>query len=153
MSLMIAILLEQKGELQEAETIYEDILSLNPGNIIAANNLAFYLAEHESTPENLEKAEALVEPFIEKYRANPALMDTVAWIQYRKGEFAKARDLLAASYGEGTDNPAINYHLGMIFLRLDEPEKGRKYLQLAMESGERFPGYRDAESALRRLSQ
>ena len=42
------------------EEIYEAVLAQNPDTPAAANNLAFYYAEHDPTPENLEKAEKLL---------------------------------------------------------------------------------------------
>jgi tetratricopeptide (TPR) repeat protein len=151
-SLMIAMLLETKGERVKAKEIYEQVLVTNPENLIAVNNLAFYLAEHAPTPENLAKAEALILPFMDKLKGNLSLTDTIAWIYYRKGEYAKARDILLASE-EDVSIPAINYHLGMIFSRLDEKERAKKYLQVALETQSVFPGREDAESELKKLSQ
>ncbi|MBW2637119.1 MAG: tetratricopeptide repeat protein [Deltaproteobacteria bacterium] len=151
-SLIIAMLLETKGETVKAKEIYEQVLVTNPENLIAVNNLAFYLAEHAPTPENLAKAEGLILPFMDKLKGNLSLTDTIAWIYYRKGQYEKARDLLLASQ-EDVSIPAINYHLGMIFSRLDEKERAKKYLQVALETQSAFPGREDAESELKKLSQ
>ena len=152
-SLMIAMLLETKGETEKAKEIYEQVLVTNPENVIAVNNLAFYLAEREPTPENLARAEALILPLKDKARGNLSLTDTIAWIYYRKGEYAKARDLLITSQEDDITIPAVNYHLGMIFSRLDEKELAKKYLQVALETQSAFPGREDAELELKKLSQ
>jgi tetratricopeptide (TPR) repeat protein len=152
-SLMIAMLLETKGETEKAKEIYEQVLVTNPENVIAVNNLAFYLAEREPTPENLARAEALILPLRDKARGNLSLTDTIAWIYYRKGEYAKARDLLITSQEDDITIPAVNYHLGMIFSRLDEKELAKKYLQVALETQSAFPGREDAELELKKLSQ
>jgi len=151
-SLMIAMLLETKGQTEKAKDIYEQILVTNPENLIAINNLAFYLAEHTPTAENLARAEKLILPFIDKAKNNLSLTDTIAWIYYRKGQYEKARDLLLSSQGD-INIPAINYHLGMIFSRLDEKERAKQYLQAALETKSAFPGRKDAESELKKLSQ
>ena len=152
-SLMIAMLLETKGETEKAREIYEQVLVTNPENVIAVNNLAFYLAEHEPTPENLARAEALILPLRAKAKGNLSLTDTIAWIYYRKGEYEKARDLLITSQEDDITIPAVNYHLGMIFSRLDEKELAKKYLQVALETQSAFPGREDAELELKKLSQ
>jgi len=151
-SLMVAMLLETKGEAEKAKEIYKQVLVTKPENLIAANNLAFYLAEHAPTPENLATAEILILPFMDKLKDNLSLTDTIAWIYYRKGQYEKARDLLLASE-EDVNIPAINYHLGMIFSRLDEKERAKKYLQVALETQSSFSGREEAELELKKLSQ
>jgi len=115
---------------------------------VAANNLAFYYAEYDPTKENLEKAENLVSPMLEKNRDVASLLDTAAWIYYRKGEFEKAKSLLAPVEDKGRLIPEMGYHLGMIYARMGEKEKAKELLQTALNSKMEFTGKKDAEKAL-----
>jgi tetratricopeptide (TPR) repeat protein len=145
MALLIAALYETKGDHKKSKDVYEEILAKNPNVSVAANNLAFYYAEHEPTEENLAKAEKLVLPLTEKHKEVPSLVDTAAWVYYRKGEFAKARDLLMKVEEKGKDIPEINYHLGMVYLELGEQDKAESYLRLALNSERDFSGKEEAQ--------
>jgi tetratricopeptide (TPR) repeat protein len=147
-ALLAARLFEQKGEYKKAKIIYEEVLDKNPDSAIAANNLAFYYTEHEPTEENLARAEKLIRPLVQKYKDVAQLLDTEAWIYYRKGDYEKARDILLGVVEKVRDIPVANYHLGMILLHLGEKEKAREYLQLAVNSKEPFPGKEEAKNAL-----
>ena len=99
--------------------------------------------------KNLAKAEKLIEPLIEKYKEIPHIQDTGAWVYYRQGEYEKARELLSRVEGKAGDNPAMSYHLGMIYLKLGEKAKARKNLQQALNSKEPFHHREEAKKALR----
>ena len=63
---------------------------------VAANNLAFFLAEYDPTPQNLARAQKLIDPLLDRHKGVPQVVDTGAWVYYRLGKFDKARELLAA---------------------------------------------------------
>ena len=146
-SLLLAL-----GEYGEARVIYEDVLDKNPKSSAAANNLAFYYAEHEPTEKNLSKAEKLIGPLLEKFKDNPDVVDTAAWIYYRKSDFETARDLLLGVEEKIGSRPIVNYHLGMIYLSLGNQAEARQHLQLATQGQEQYSGRKEAEKTLKTLS-
>jgi len=152
-ALLSAMTLEQKGEYKKAKGIYEEVLAKDPGVPMAANNLAFYYAEYEPTKETLAKAEKLVAPLLEKFKNVPSLVDTGAWVYYRKGEYKKAKDLLLGIDEKARNIPVINYHMGMIYLGLGEKDKAKSHLQLALKDRENFPGRQEAEKEMKKLLQ
>ncbi len=79
------------------------------------------------------------------------MIDTAAWIYYRKGEFKKARGLLLSIEENIRNVPVLNYHLGMISFRLGEKTEARQYLRLAIDSKQPFPGRDEAERMLGEL--
>ncbi|MBW2602501.1 MAG: tetratricopeptide repeat protein [Deltaproteobacteria bacterium] len=147
-TMLIATLLEKKGEFSKAKRLYEEVLEKNPKSSAAANNLAFFYAEHEPTKENLARAERLVGPLLEKHKDNPDIVDTAAWIYYRKEDFERARDLLAGVSDMTGKRSIISYHLGMVYLALGNEVEGRKHLEEAMKGEEQFPGRSEAEKKL-----
>ena len=94
-AMVLAQLYEEKGEPAKAKVIYEEILDKKPDDPVAANNLAFYYAEHEPTEENLDKADNLINNLETKHKESPQVLDTVAWIQYRRGNYEKAKETLS----------------------------------------------------------
>lgn len=144
--------MEKKGEHAKTKAIYEAVLKQSPNTAMAANNLAFYYAEHEPTPENLSKAEKLLEPIVKTKAAVAHFVDTRAWIHYRRGEYEAAKNLLTGIGDTAKDNPVFSYHLGMTCLRLGEKAEARENLKLALESNAPFPGRKEAEAALKSAS-
>jgi tetratricopeptide (TPR) repeat protein len=151
-ALLMASLLERKGEPAKAKVIYEDVLKKNPNAAAAANNLAFYYAEYEPTKDNIAKAEKLMAPLLEKYGNVPHVVDTGAWVYYRKGDYEKAKSLILSNYESASRFPAVQYHLGMTYLRLGDKDKAKNHLQIALQSKEQFPGRVEAEKELKALS-
>jgi len=74
------------------------------------------------------------------YGKNYHFADTAAWIAYRQGRYAQARELLAGLDAQTLRNPAISYHLGMVYLALGNTAEARSYLNVAAASREPFPG-------------
>jgi tetratricopeptide (TPR) repeat protein len=152
-ALLVAMTFEQKGEHKKARDIYEEILDRNPEVPMAANNLAFYYCEYEPTKKNLARAEKFIAPLLEKFKDVPSLVDTGAWVYYHKGKYEKARDLLLSIDEKARNIPAINYHMGMIYLGLGEKDKAKSYLQSALKDNKDFPGQQKAEKAMEKLLQ
>ncbi len=80
-------------------------------------------------------------------------MDTAAWVYYRKGDYDKARGLILSIYESAGRFPAIQYHLGMTYLRLGDKDKAKNHLQLALQGKDQFPGRNEAEKELKAISK
>jgi tetratricopeptide (TPR) repeat protein len=79
--------------------------------------------------------------------------DTLAWIYYKRGVYARALDLLNESARELPDNPVIQYHLGMVQLKQGDRGAARQALERALRLSRTFPGAREAEQALAELGK
>jgi len=150
--LLLANLYEQTGKFTEAAGIYRKILDKHPEAAVAANNLAYYYAAYRPTKANLAKAEKLLVPFIEKYRTEPTMMDTAAWVFYQNGKYEQALEFLHGVEEKIQQVPEALYHLAMIQVKLGDKEAAVANLKAALKS-EKFPGRREAEVALRKLQQ
>ena len=150
-SLFLALLYEQASRQKESKAIYEEVLKKRPGIWIAANNLAFYLAEFEPSEANLSRARELLAPLLAKENTPAEVEDTWAWVLYRQGEYQKAREVLEGISASLGKNPAYNYHLGMIHLGLKNEALARRFLQEALTTGQEFPGRQEAEKALKAI--
>lgn len=143
-ALIVATLFDRKGEYTKAKDIYREVLDKNPNISMAANNLAFYYAEHEPTVKNLAEAERLIKPLLKKFDKSPYIMDTAAWIYYQQGNYEKAGGLLPFLEEKAARIPDMSYRLGMIYLKLGEKMKAREHLWSALNSRQFFYGKEDA---------
>jgi cellulose synthase operon protein C len=136
--LMLAGVLELKGDYEAAITEYEDLLKKNSGSLIVANNLASLLSDHRTDKASLERAYALAA--ILRKSPEASFKDTLGWIHYRQGNYSAAISLLEQATAALPDRAVIRYHLGMSYLAADEFTKASEQLQkareLAPESGD-----------------
>ncbi len=77
---MIGMILEQKGDRDGARRQYRDVLAKHPRAAVAANNLAWILAEDGQFDEALKFATVATE----ELRDRPEPQDTLGWIYLQK---------------------------------------------------------------------
>lgn len=78
------------GDMERAYREYDVVLALNPDNVMAKNNYAYYLAIGGG---DLVKAEELSREAVAEQPENPTYLDTLAWILYLKGQYAEALEI------------------------------------------------------------
>ena len=89
-SLMIGLagVRERLGDYEAAISLYEKVLTLQPGNAVSVNNLAALLSDHRTDQASLDKALKMAEVLGKTNQ--PAFLDTAGWIYYRTGDYEKA---------------------------------------------------------------
>ena len=75
------------GRREEAFATYDKVLNLNPDNIPALNNYAYYLSLAE---RDLDKAEKMAQKVYASNKDNITYADTYAWVLYVAGKYAEA---------------------------------------------------------------
>jgi tetratricopeptide (TPR) repeat protein len=148
----LALLYERDKDYQNAIDVYERALKENPDFWAAANNLAFLLSEQSGQLPDFKRAVALAKGALQKRPGDPTVMDTLAWAQFRLGEYSQARDLLEKAAATAPDTAIFNYHLGMVLYKSGEKDAARERLQKALSGDEDFIGREVAEATLKELS-
>jgi tetratricopeptide (TPR) repeat protein len=146
--LSLGYLYEQSGDLNKAISTYEKALENVPDSWAAANNLAFVISENHDSDEKLDEALKYAELALEKRPEEPVVLDTVGWIYYQKGDFARAGGYLEKALEKDGDNPIFNYHYGMILANTGRPLEAVARLESALATGKDFQGREDALQAL-----
>lgn len=80
---LIGMLEESRGNVDLAMENYREALKANPNAAIAANNLAWLIAD--TGRGNLDEALALANNLVGKYQNEPAFADTLGWVFHKKG--------------------------------------------------------------------
>ncbi|TVP54129.1 MAG: hypothetical protein EA349_12280 [Halomonadaceae bacterium] len=116
-----AMLYEQQGKLEAMELDLRRILEAEPDNATALNALGYTLTihtdRHDEAYELIRRAHYL-EP------ENPAIMDSMGWILYQRGEWEEALELLSEAF-EAMPDPEIAAHLGEVLWQQDRQEEAR----------------------------
>src|SRR5204863_1615243 len=93
LSLLYA-LVQQK---QTAEDVLQQVLTLDPSNPSANNDLGYTWAEQG---RDLERAEALTRTAVNAQPENPSLLDSLGWVLYKRGRFQESRDVFERAIGK-----------------------------------------------------
>jgi len=99
---------ERLNRLDEMEKLLRHILVLQPDNSQALNALGYSLADRNL---RLDEALSMVRQAHELSPADPFIVDSLGWVEYRMGHFEAAASLLAQAYSSRKDTE-IAAHLG-----------------------------------------
>jgi tetratricopeptide (TPR) repeat protein len=141
----LGLIYDRMKDYPKARDAYEKLLSISPENVEAMNNLAYLYSEKFN---QLDKAYELARKARTLQPANPAVIDTLGWALYKRGQYQEALTLLRDSAGKLPDNPEAQFHLGMTSYMMGETEAARRALQRAANAASDFPGKQEARRRL-----
>ena len=101
--------LERSGATQQALARMRELLEVNPQNAAAMNFIGYTLAEHG---EQLEEAERMVRRALAIHPDSGAYLDSLGWVQFRRGDMVRAASTLERAAELEPDEPTILEHLG-----------------------------------------
>jgi tetratricopeptide (TPR) repeat protein len=90
-----AVILEQAGHVHESVEALEQMLGQRPDDPTLLNALGYTLADHTL---ELSHAETLIRRALVVMPDNPAAIDSLGWVQYRKGDARGAAVTLERAY-------------------------------------------------------
>jgi tetratricopeptide (TPR) repeat protein len=126
-----AVILDQTKDYANAAKTYDRLLGVNPDFAPALNNLAYDYSEH--LKENV-KALKLAQHARQLLPSDPSVADTLGWVLYKQGEYNRAASLFQESATLLSDQPDVQFHLGLndyMLARLDEATQAfRRVLEL-----------------------
>jgi len=124
-----ALVAGQIGLIDQAEKDMRRILKKDPMNIRALNALGYTLADR--TDRYDEALEFILRAYAKKPN-DPAIIDSMGWINYRLGNFDEAVRYLEQAWGM-VSNGEIGAHLGEVLWMKGEREAARDVWQKSME--------------------
>lgn len=137
---MLGIVEDSRGNTTEAEAAYRRALELTPETPIAANNLAWIIAEHNG---NLDEALQLATMAATKGQTVAGFYDTLGWVYMKKGltspaveQFRKAVaiDEAAAKSSGGTSNAGYRVRLGMALAKAGDKTAARREVESSLKN-------------------
>ncbi len=147
LSLVLATVYERQQKFDKAINLYNSLLARNLFTSLARNNLAYLLAEHQPTQDNLARAQKLSAETLEDHPEEPSFLDTMGWILCKEGNYVQAKTYLEKAMAHAPGQPAMLFHLAWCEAKLGETAAARTHLQKALENKAKF-GERDAAQKL-----
>lgn len=137
---MLGILEDAKGNTPEAEKSYRRALELAPQTPIAANNLAWLIAENQG---NLDEALQLASAAVGKNPGVAGFYDTLGWVYLKKGlplpaveqlRKAIALDESDTSRNGAAPNPGYRVRLGIALAKAGDKMQARREVETSLRN-------------------
>lgn len=147
---MAGIILQTQGKNELARERYERALGIDADAGVAANNLAWIVADGGG---DLDVALNLAQTAIAAMPTSAKARDTLGWIYYRKGLFELAIPEFRESARLDPQGAVYHYHLGLAYWRAGKAAEAKQTLERALKAGTDFPGVEDARRILKEASR
>ncbi len=131
--LSLAMLYEQKGRVDDASRLLDELLRNSGGSPSVMNDLAYLYAEYRTDPGDLGKAANLAAQAIAKQPDNPAFLDTSAWVSFKQGDIDAAWYRIQTALSLRPDAGSLNLHAAMIAKTRGETHEASHYLEKALQ--------------------
>jgi tetratricopeptide (TPR) repeat protein len=112
------------GKQPQAEDVLAEVLKIDPTHSGAANDLGYSWADEG---RNLDEAEKLIRLAVKDEPDNESFLDSLGWVQYKRGEFSSALKSLQAAVSDNPEpDPVVLNHLGDTYYRLGKKSDAGK---------------------------
>jgi tetratricopeptide (TPR) repeat protein len=130
-----ALVAERLGRIDQLEQDLKIILKTEPDNAHALNALGFTLADQT---KRYDEAYVYLKRAIEIMPEDPAIIDSLGWVQYRLGNYDEAVRLLRTALSR-FDDPEIAAHLGEVLWVSGNQQEARGIWQEALKKSPDAP--------------
>jgi tetratricopeptide (TPR) repeat protein len=146
---MMGMLYEASNDRGAARAAYERVLADDPRAGVAANNLAWMLAQEQK----LDDALRLATIARDSLRRRPEPEDTLGWVLLQKGQATEAIASFERARQRAPVNPTYHYHLGLAYMKNGEKGRAHTAFSQALELKPDFAGADDARTQLAALAE
>jgi tetratricopeptide (TPR) repeat protein len=141
-----ALMAEKMGKTAVMEKSLRKVIAKSPDNMQAYNALGYSLADRNI---RLKEAYQLISKALKMAPADPFILDSMGWVNYRMGKLDEAENHLRKAYTLRSD-PEIAVHLGEVLWKKGQKDDARK---LWREAQAKDPKNDALKSTLARLHQ
>lgn len=120
---------EKRRDYVSMERDLRQIIGQNPDNAIALNALGYVLVNQNI---RLDEAEQLLNRAIQLQPGEPAILDSLGWLHYRRGYLDRALNYLQQAYREFPD-PEVAAHLGEVLWQSGQRGQAIKVWQQGLQ--------------------
>lgn len=126
----LAMLYEKRGEVWPAEKLLREVIKAEPNMADGYNALGYIYADRNY---NLEEAEQLLTEALRMDPANPYILDSMGWLQYRLKNYDLAMQYLERAY-DIEQQPVIAAHLADVYNTLGEQKRAKDMLHYGLSN-------------------
>lgn len=123
-----ALVLDQLGRFDKAESDLRRMIEQDPDDARALNALGYMLTLHT---ERFDEARQLISKALAITPDDAAVIDSMGWLQFRIGHLNQARDLLRKAFDKLPD-PEIAAHLGEALWAMGDRDQAKRIWQAGL---------------------
>jgi Flp pilus assembly protein TadD len=127
---LAGMILQAQGKNGGARAKFERVMQIDASAPVAANNLAWMLAESGG---DLNVALQLAQTAQRGLPDSPEVINTVGFVYYKKGLYSSAIPALKKSAELAPSNPMYHLHLGLAYAKSGDMALARKAMQQALD--------------------
>ncbi len=144
-------LYESQKDWEQAKTMYQKALEIQPDNALASNNLAYVLLQQGG---NVDVALAMAQTARRGMPESSNAADTLGWAYFQKGVYQSAIQMFQESLRlnekrGAADDPTVHYHLALAYEKLNQTSQARQQLERVLKINPNNAEARKALSDLR----
>jgi tetratricopeptide (TPR) repeat protein len=128
----LGVVYDKWGKKDASIEAMRTVLEYEPDNANALNYLGYTYADMGT---NLDEAEQLIRTALEHKPGDGYITDSLAWVYYQRGEYAKALPLLEEAVSLVPGDPVVREHLGDVYRKMGMTEKAIKSYRQSIENG------------------
>jgi len=117
---LLGLVADAQQQYKDGAQSYKQALELDPDFAPAANNLAWYYAEHEGNPEMALELARQARAALPK---DPHVAHTLGWILYKRGHYGVALEHLREGAAQLPSNAVVQSHLALASERHGDRQK------------------------------
>lgn len=121
---------EKLGKIDIVESDLKQILANDPNNVQALNALGYTLADRT---RRYKEALGYISRALAQQPNDPAIQDSMGWVQYRLGHYAESLKYLRKAYAQMKD-AEVGAHLGEVLWVMGQRDAARKVWDEALRS-------------------
>ena len=125
----LAMAAEKLNRIQEMEKLLRQVIAAKPESPHAYNALGYSLADRGL---RLPEARALIQKALEYAPNDPAILDSMGWVEFRSGKPQEALPLLQQAWQSAQDGD-IAAHLGEVLWAMQQKKEARAIWKQALE--------------------
>lgn len=146
--LALATVYDQAGEHDKAIERYRHVLTIEPNQVGALNNLAYALAVHRGTPG---EALPLAQRAFTASNESPLVADTLGWVLHLAGDRMQALRYTQMAAAGAPRNGEVRYHYAAALANAGDPARAAKELAAALELDPALKTRRDVQALQKTL--
>jgi tetratricopeptide (TPR) repeat protein len=128
----LAVAREKSGQWESAAQTMQKLIQRNPRHAGALNFVGYLWAEQGV---QLPEAEALIRRALSFRQNDPFIMDSLAWVRFRRGAWSEALNLLEKARTLAPDESVIWEHLGDVLAKMGRFPEAKTHYEKALELG------------------
>ncbi len=121
----LAMLYEKRGEVWPAEMLLREVMKEEPDLADAYNALGYIFADRDY---NLDEAQSLLNEAVRLDPANPYILDSMGWLQFRLKNYALALEYLEKAFDQ-EEEAEIAAHLAEVYMVLGDRNRAKEMIK------------------------